>query len=101
MLDTTQDAVKAMLRADPSVTPTDRNRILTTLRNHGKAEQQPNPPESRLIRRAEAARRLGVSLRAVDNWARAGILSKVKLPGRVRCCGFRAADVDALIEGRE
>lgn len=100
MLDTTQDAVRALLRADPSLTPTDRNRILATLRSHGKTEPEPAAPEPRLIRRADAARRLGCSLRALDNWARTGILRKVKLPGRVRAAGFRESDLVAVIEGR-
>jgi len=101
MLDTTQDAVKAVLRADPSLTPTDRNRLLGMLRNHGKAEPAaPIAPEPRIIRRADAARRLGCSLRAVDNWARAGILRKVKLPGRIRAAGFRESELVAVIEGK-
>ena len=102
MLDTTQDAVKAVLRADPSLTPTDRNRMLVLLRNHGKATlATPAALEPRLIRRAEAARRMGCSLRAIDTWARAGILRKVKLPGRTRAAGFRERDLVAVIEGRE
>jgi predicted site-specific integrase-resolvase len=52
-----------------------------------------------LIRRADAARRLGCSLRALDNWARTGILSTVKLPGRVRAAGLRESDIARLIEG--
>ena len=102
MLDTTQDAVKAMLRADPSLTPADRNRILATIRNHGRTpvNADPTTPEPRLIRRADAARRLGCSLRAVDNWTRAGILRKVTLPGRTRAAGFRESDIVALIDGK-
>jgi predicted DNA-binding transcriptional regulator AlpA len=99
MLDTTQDAVRAMLKADPSLTPADRGRILATLRNHGKADPEPTATEPRIIRRREAARRLGCSLRAVDNWTRAGILRKVRLPGRIRHCGFRESDIAALIAG--
>lgn len=102
MLDTTQEAVKAMLRADPSLTPTDRNRILAALRNHGKTESAPTPAavEARVLRRSEVARRFSVTLRAVDNWNRTGILRKITLPGRVRAAGFRESDVVALIAGR-
>ena len=102
MLDTTQDAVKAMLRADPSLTPSERNRILATIRNHGRASEPATPTaqEPRIIRRADAARRLGCSLRAVDNWTRAGILRKITLPGRVRAAGFRESEIVSVIEGR-
>ena len=101
MLDTTQEAVKAMLRADPSMTPADRNRILSAIRSHGKTEDTtPAKPEPRLIRRAEAARRLGVGLRCLDNWHRCGILRKVTMPGRVRAAGVRESDLLALIEGK-
>lgn len=102
MLDTTQEAVKAMLRADPSLTPADRSRIIAAIRNHGTKTEDTTPakPEPRIIRRAEAARRLGVGLRCLDNWHRCGILAKVTMPGRVRAAGFRDSDVVALIEGK-
>ena len=57
------------------------------------------PSESRILRRREVARRFGVSVRAIDNWARQGILERVKLPGRARAVGFRLADVERLIAG--
>ncbi len=99
MLDTTQDAVKALLRADPSLTPTDRTRILATIREHGKTDTPTAPAPDCILRRVEVARRMGCSLRAVDHWARAGLLQKVTLPGRVRAVGFRESAVCALIAG--
>ena len=51
----------------------------------------------RILRRAEVASRLGCSLRTVDHWAGCKLLSKVRLPGRVRCAGFRESDICALI----
>jgi len=60
--------------------------------NHG-------PVESRVLRPHEAARKLGVSKRAVFNWSREGILAKVKLPNRKRAIGFRLVDVERLING--
>lgn len=102
MLPTTLDATRAVLKADPSLTATDRARILSALRNHGKAaESKTNERESepRLIRRSEAARRLGASLRSIDAWSKAGLLHKVRLPGRIRSFGFRETEVNKLIEG--
>ena len=37
------------------------------------------------------------SLRTVDNWARQGLLTKRKLPGRQRAAGFSSLEVDRLI----
>lgn len=99
-LQTTIDAAKAILRADPTVTPGDRARLLALLRDNGKPDTpEPTATEPRIIRRLEAARRLGCSVRAVDRWSAAGILRKVTLPGRVRAAGFRESDIAALIAG--
>lgn len=103
MLPTTIEATRAVLKADPSLTLADRNRVMTAIKNHGKADPsraESKAPEPRLIRRADAARRLGCSLRAVDSWARDGLLTKVVLPGRIRAAGFRESDVVSLIQGR-
>lgn len=103
MLTTTAEAVRALLKADPSLTPLDRARILGTARNHGKSEQ-PAPAvaatrESRVLPRAEVARRFNRSLRFVDKLAVQGVLRRVKLPGRQRACGFLADEVDRLMAG--
>jgi predicted DNA-binding transcriptional regulator AlpA len=101
MLPTTIDAVRALLKADPTLTPAARTRVLAVLRAYGKTEPTSDVrTEPRLLRRAEVARRLGCSLRAVDSWTRDGILEKVTLPGRVRAAGFRESDLSALIEGK-
>ena len=101
MLQTTAQIVRTALAADPSVSVSERQRLLKLLRDGPPvAATDHAAPEPRLIRRADAARRLGCSLRTVDNWARTGILQKVRLRGRVRAAGFRESDVVALIEGR-
>jgi len=53
----------------------------------------------RILRRAECARRLGVTPRTIDNLARSGALYRIRLPGRSRGAGFRERDVDHLING--
>jgi predicted DNA-binding transcriptional regulator AlpA len=100
MLPTTLEAVKSILRADPSVTTPDRARLLALLRN-GEPDKEPTAPApERIIRRRETAQRLGCSLRAIDTWAKQGLLAKIKLPGRVRSAGFRERDIIALIQSR-
>ena len=100
MLPTTLEAVKSIIRADPSVAPPDRTRLLTLLRNGGPDKEPPAPAPEGIIRRAETARRLAVSKRTVDKLALSGVLPKVRLPGRIRNCGFRESDVAALIAGK-
>ena len=100
MLTTTQDAVKALLKADPSLTPADRARIVASIRNHGKEGETLRPAavaEKRILPRAEVARRFSRSLRFVDHLAKAGILRRVILPGRTRACGFLAEEVERLM----
>jgi hypothetical protein len=52
----------------------------------------------RICRRAEVAKLLGRSVRAVDCLREQKILVPVTMPGRARGAGFRLSDVQALIE---
>jgi hypothetical protein len=100
MLNTTQDAIKSMLKADPSLTPDDRTAILRAIRSHGKTtEPTPAAGGPQLVNRTQAAAMLGRSTRLIDMLARNGRLQRVKLTGATRGAGFRRADVCALIEG--
>ncbi len=100
MLPTTVDAVKALLKADPSLTPADRSQIVAAIRNHGRPTE-PKPATgrqgARILTRAEVAKRFERSLRFVDKLAAEGILQRVTLPGRVRACGYREGDVERLL----
>jgi len=101
MLTTTTDAIKSMLKADPSITPEDRKAILATVKNHGRTENTTKPHEgSILVTRKQAAAMLGRSPGLVDLLANSGSLPRVTFPGRKRAAGFRRADVVALIEGQ-
>ena len=100
MLNTTADAIKSMLKADPSITNEDRNAILATMRNHGKVEPTRSDPTPQLVTRKQAAEMLGRSTRLIDLLANSGALTRIKLTGATRAAGFRKSDVIALIEGR-
>lgn len=102
MLTTTLDAVKALLKADPALTPADRARIVAGIRNHGRDAEPTRTapaPDKRILPRAEVARRFNRSLRFVDHLAKAGTLRRIKLPGRKRGCGFLADEVDRVMAG--
>jgi predicted DNA-binding transcriptional regulator AlpA len=95
----TATALHVVLNADASLSEARRTAIMNAARGVEAPATGPHP--DRLIRRAEVARRLGVSTRAVDLWTRAGVLTKVRLPGRRRALGFRESDVAGLIATRE
>jgi len=102
MLPTTVDAVKALLKADPSLTPADRSKIVGAIRNHGRpAELKPTPERqgARILTRGEVALRFNRSLRFVDKLAAQGVLRRVTLPGRVRSCGYREDEVEHVMAG--
>jgi hypothetical protein len=100
MLTTTLKAISSILETDPSIDPAARARMMTALKDQGKADHGAGnaAAPTRLLRRGEVAKRMSVTTRAVDEWARTGILKRVHLPGRVRGAGFREADVQALID---
>ena len=101
MLQTTLDLIRASLRADPTITPEERTRLLARLRKAPDSEKADIPLSAppRLLRRAEAAKRLSIATRTLDQWAQQGIIRKRILPGRRRSVGFLESDVMALITG--
>ena len=103
MLSTTYDALKAVLKADPSIAVPERNQLLAVLRNgpptlerNRVAAAEAGP---RLLRRREAAHRLGLSVRSVDKLAQVGTLKRRVLPGRKRAAGYLESDIAAIIIG--
>lgn len=104
MLQTTVQAIRAVLQADPFIPPHERAALVATIRR-GSADTTANNSEKyrapRLIRRAEASERLSVSTRTIDALAAAGTLRRVRLPGRTRSAGFVEADIVALMSKAE
>jgi len=99
MLPTALEAVRAVLKAGPTVSPGQRTQILTVVR---QGDQPPPPaastPEpSQVLTRAEVARRFSRSIRFVDYLAKQGVLRRITMPGRSRAVGFLAQEVDAVM----
>jgi hypothetical protein len=90
MQDSTLKILVATLKADASVAPIERTRLLLILRSHGKQIQslRINNGVPKIICRKQAAERLNVSLRSIDLLARQGVLKKCTLPGRQRAVGI-------------
>lgn len=104
MLQTTMQAVRSIMTADPSLSPAERNRLLALLRQRPQADEKNGTPAAqavaRIIRRQEVAQRMSVSLRTVDNLAKSGMLRKRTFPGRKRASGFLESEVVELLTGR-
>jgi hypothetical protein len=100
MLATTRDIVRSALNGDPTLSPTERSRLLRRLSEPNESIPSPvqlgNGP--RILRRREAAERLGLSVRSVDKLCKEGSLAKYRLPGRVRACGILESDLLAMIK---
>lgn len=99
MLATTIDIIRSGLKADPTLSPADRTRVLAQLRETPKPATNGERVQ-KLVRRKEAAARLALGLRSLDKLAASGVLPRRRFPGRTRGCGFLEADLEALISGR-
>ncbi|MBM4148955.1 MAG: hypothetical protein FJ224_07915 [Lentisphaerae bacterium] len=99
MLSTTVDAIRAMLKADPTVAVDERVWIVACIRNHGRRcrNQQAEPAEKCVISTKEVARRFSKSTRFIQRLANQGVLHRVVLPKHTRGCGFFSVEVDRLL----
>lgn len=95
MLQTTKQAVSAVLAADPSITPEDRKGFMVLLANPGASKHE----IPRVLSREECGRVLGVSVKRVDQLARAGYLKRVSAPGTKRAIGILETSLRAFVEG--
>ena len=98
MLDSTLELIRAGLKTDQTLAPGDRAKIISLIRGNGKAHLPP-PPDTgpRLLRRSEAAARLGRTVRNIDQLCQQGILVKRKFPGRQRSAGILESSLVAAI----
>lgn len=102
MLSTTLDAIKAMLKADPSIAVPERTAILAALRGqpaNTATKPATEPGVEKLLSPKAAGELLSRSPRAMHLLAQQGVVRKVVLPGRQRAAGFRLSDLEALIAG--
>ena len=101
MLPTTIDAVRSILKTDPSVSLTERSAHVKRLREGAEpAKPQPASEEKHILSRQQVASRCNRSLRFVDKLAAEGVLHRIMLPGRKRSCGFASAEVERLVSGK-
>ena len=103
MNDSTVKILDVTLRADSSVTPAERNRILKVIRG-GELLPVPNgnstnqPPK--IYSRTEAARLLGQkSTRYIDLLTRKKLLQKFTAPGSRRAIGVTSQSLEKFLAG--
>jgi hypothetical protein len=102
MQDSTLKILDATLKADGSITTTERNRILKTARNGASSAltESGNGYEPRIYSREEAAKMLGnKTTRFVDLLCRRGLLQKFIPKGNRRAIGVCGESLRAFIEG--
>jgi hypothetical protein len=93
MTHATQNAIRAILSADQTLSPADRQKALARLA-HPEAATATGP---KVLRFSEAARQLSLTTRALRYGLQAAGIEAVSLPGRSRAFGIRASDLDRLI----
>lgn len=100
MTNATIEIIRAGLKADSTVTPEQRTRLIALLRSPVvPTHTAPVSFTPKLIKRAEVAMRLSCSTRTIDKMSADGVLRKCRLPGRKRAAGFLEQDVNVLILG--
>lgn len=100
MLQTTVEAIRAILKADPDVTPVKVKEIVAFMRNgkHHKPETTTTTAKlPAIVRPAQAAVMLGRSVRAIHALCTQGLLKKATWPGRQRAAGITQASLTALL----
>ncbi len=98
-LQTTRDALRSILRTDPTMSPEDRQRVLAALNAPAaaKATGTARAALPRIVRFAVAAEQLGCGVRLLHRLAQRGAIRKCRLPGRVRCHGILEEDLARLM----
>ncbi len=86
-------AIAAIIRADPPATAREAKQLAALITPEDTRAAAAGP---QIVTRQEAANLLRVSPRAIDLWAKEGVLKKVRLPGRVMALGFLKSDLDKL-----
>ena|SRR5438067_2277670 len=103
MLSSTIEVIRSAMKADSTISPEERTRLIALLRSPKQKPETEKQSDKKavVLQRCEVAQRFGRSLRFVDRLAKSGVLRKVTIPGHKRATGFRESDVEALIAGNQ
>jgi hypothetical protein len=99
MLATTRDAVRSILKTDPTLAAADRERLFAALADRASTEAERPAPAPRIVSYSEAADRFACTPKHLHRLCAQGVLRKVRLPGRTRCRGILESDLSAVLAG--
>ena len=97
MLSTTRRALSAILDTDISITP-EQKKIILAVADRPLIQRELPQAIPRVIRREEAAKCLGVSVKRVDQLSTMGILKRIIVPGTTRALGISEASLRSLTD---
>jgi predicted DNA-binding transcriptional regulator AlpA len=95
---TTLELIRSVLKADETVMPDERARIIRQL-SAPEAVVVPREP-SCVIRPGEAARRLGVTRQTIYRYCKLGMFERSMLPGKKKSNGITLESLEAAIRGK-
>ena len=100
MLPTTLEIIQSALKADSTVAPPDRARLLALLKAGGVPPPTAAIPAAgpMVLRWKEAAKLFGCCPRTLRTWALDNKIKPVMQPGRERAYGIRRSDLPLLAQ---
>ena len=100
MLKHTEAAIRAILEADPSVTPDQIKAGLNAINGTGRESITDTRPVDTILKPGEVAAILKTTKRNVGRYGRLGVLRRVRVPGLSRALGYSADSVRAFMAGK-
>jgi len=100
MLKHTETALRAILEADPSMTPDTIRATINAANNTRPEAITDERPVDTILKLEEVATILKTSTRNVTRYGRLGFLRRVKVPGASRSLGYSADSVRAFMAGK-
>lgn len=100
MLKHTETALRAILEADPSMTPEQVKAAIKAASGKPSPSITDERPLDTILKLEEVARIMHTSTRNVSRYGRLGYLHRVHIPGASRSLGYSADSVRAFMAGR-
>lgn len=99
MIQATETALRAILNADPSMTPELINATIRTAKGKGQGIAEREPLD-RPMKPREVAKHLGKTSRMIGEYCRRGLLRRITLPGCKRSLGISEQSVRDFLAGK-
>ena len=100
MLQHTETAIRAILAADPSVTPEQAKAAINAAKGAEASASSDIRKTDAILTVAEVAGILHTTKRSVSRYATLGAIRRVRVPGMSRAVGYSAESVRAFLAGK-